>query len=277
MAIPFLNRKNLQSSEMSFFDHIDVLRKHLFRSALAIVIGAVFVFFNKTFIFDTVLFGPKNSTFITYSWMCKVGQWLHLESLCVTVPSFNVVSNSLSGQFMAHIQLSFVIGFLLAIPYLFWEVWQFIKPALLPAERKASQGFVFYASSLFIIGAMFGYFFLCPFSIAFLASYSISANVVNLPTLDDYIDFVSSMVLATGITFELPILLVLLGKIGIITALNLKQFRRYAILLVLILAAVITPSSDIFTQVLVAIPIYALYELSIFLVANAEKKSAANG
>lgn len=273
MAIPFFKNKN-NNSDMNFFDHVDILRKHIFRSVVAIVCSGLVVFFNKKLIFDTILFGPKKNDFITYRWMCQLGKKLHMDNLCVTVPEFKVVSNSLSGQFMAHISLSFTIGFLIALPYIFWEIWQFIKPALYEKEVKNSRGIVLYGSLLFILGALFGYLFLTPFSIAFLASYSISDSVLNLPTLDDYLDFVTSMILATGVTFELPIVLMLLGKMGIISALALKNFRRYALLITLVLAAVITPSSDIFTQVLVSIPIYLLYEISILVVGKVERNRA---
>lgn len=257
---------------MSFFEHIDALRGHLFRSAIAIVAIAVYVFWNKTFVFDTVLFGPKKQDFITYRWMCELSAKLHMPDLCVHVPQFKVISTTLAGQFMAHITISFIIGLILSIPYVFWELWRFIAPALHEKERKAAKGVVAYASLLFLIGAAFGYFFITPFSIAFLADYNVSPEVTIMPTLDEYVDFVTSMVLVTGLSFELPMVMFFLGRIGIVKSKMLKDFRRYAIVAVLFLSAIITPSVDMFTQTLVAVPLYGLYELSILVVARVEKR-----
>jgi sec-independent protein translocase protein TatC len=197
-----------------------------------------------------------------------------MPSLKMVVPQFKVMSQTLAGQFMAHIQISLTLGLMLAIPFVFWEFWRFISPALYPTERKAASGIVGYATLLFLIGAAFGYYFLTPFSISFLADYHVSDEVIVMPTLDEYIDFVTSMVLVTGLAFELPIIMFFLGKIGIITAKFLRDYRNYAIIIVLVLSAIITPSVDMFTQFLVAIPLYALYELSILVVSRVEKSKA---
>lgn len=260
---------------MTFFGHIDALRGHLFRSAVVVFAAAVFVFLNKTFVFDTVLFGPKKPDFITYRWMCMLAEKFKMPSLCMHVPQFKILSQTLAGQFMAHIQISLTLGLIIAIPYVFWELWRFVSPALFEKERKAASGVVGYAAILFFIGSAFGYYFLTPFSISFLADYNVSSDVIVMPTLDEYIDFVTSMVLVTGIAFELPIIMYFLGKIGIITASFLRKNRRYAIVIVLVLSAIITPSVDMFTQFLVAVPLYALYELSVFVVQRVEKKDAA--
>ncbi len=257
---------------MSFFEHIDALRGHLFRSAIAIVTIAVIIFLNKKFVFDTLLFGPKKQDFVTYRWMCMLSEKLHMPDLCVHVPDFKVISTTLAGQFMAHITISFMVGLLLAIPYLFWEIWRFVAPALHEKERKAARGVVGYASLLFLIGAAFGYYFITPFSIAFLADYNVSTEVTVMPTLDEYVDFVTSMVLMTGLAFELPMVMFFLGRIGIVSSTMLRKQRRYAIVAVLFLSAIITPSVDMFTQTLVAVPLYGLYELSIIVVARVEKR-----
>jgi sec-independent protein translocase protein TatC len=266
--------KNGNGGEMTFFEHIDALRGHLFRSAIAVFSIGVLVFINKSFIFDTVLFGPKQPDFITYRWMNQLATKLDMPSLRVVPPNFKVMSQTLAGQFMAHIQISLTLGLVLAIPYVFWEFWRFLTPGLYVNERKAAKGIVFYATSLFLIGAAFGYYLLTPFSIAFLADYHVSDDVIVMPTLDEYIDFVTSMVLVTGIAFELPIVMYFLGKIGLISGAFLKQYRRFAIVVVLFLSAIITPSVDMFTQFLVAVPLYALYELSIFVVLRNEKQEA---
>ena len=257
---------------MSFFEHIDALRGHLFRSVLVLTAASVFVFWNKKLLFDTILFGPKKNNFITYKWMCKLGEVLHMPDLCVTVPDFKIISTTLSAQFMSHISLSFIGGLIISIPYLFWELWRFVSPALHSKEKNAATGIVFYASLLFIVGAAFGYYFITPFSIAFLAGYNVSTEVVAMPTLDEYVDFVTSMVLMTGVAFELPMLMYFLGRIGIISSALLKKTRRYAVVIVLIVSAIITPSVDMFSQTLVAVPLYLLYELSIFIVQRVEKR-----
>lgn len=256
---------------MSFFQHIDALRGHLFRSAIAVFAIAVVVFLNKSFIFDTVLFGPKKPDFITYRIMAYLAAKFNMPGLVIHVPEFKVMSQTLAGPFMAHIQISLTLGLILAIPYVFWEFWRFLSPALYPTERKAATGIVGYSTVLFLIGAAFGYYFLAPFSISFLADYTVSSEVIVMPTLDEYIDFVTSMVLVTGIAFELPIIMFFLGKIGIVTAAFLRKYRRIAIVIVLVLSAIITPSVDMFTQFLVAVPLYMLYELSIFVVRRVEK------
>ena len=270
MAIFSKNKSD--HNNMSFFEHIDALRGHLFRSAIAIVTIAVIIFLNKKFVFDTLLFGPKKQDFVTYRWMCMLSEKLHMPDLCVHVPDFKVISTTLAGQFMAHITISFMVGLLLAIPYLFWEIWRFVAPALHEKERKAARGVVGYASLLFLIGAAFGYYFITPFSIAFLADYNVSTEVTVMPTLDEYVDFVTSMVLMTGLAFELPMVMFFLGRIGIVSSTMLRKQRRYAIVAVLFLSAIITPSVDMFTQTLVAVPLYGLYELSIIVVARVEKR-----
>jgi sec-independent protein translocase protein TatC len=266
--------ENNEGANMSFFEHIDALRGHLFRIAVAIVSAAIVVFINKKFVFDTVLFGPKKSDFITYRWMCALSTKLHIADLCITVPKFKIVSSTLSGPFMSHITVSFILGLIIAVPYVFWELWRFISPALHPKERKAANSVIAFSSILFLLGAAFGYFFLTPFSISFLADYKISDEVMLLPTLDEYVDFVTSMVLVTGLSFELPIIMLFLGRIGIVNAPMLKKFRRYALVLVLVLSAIITPSVDMFTQGLVAVPLYGLYELSIIVVSRVQKRMA---
>jgi len=274
LALKLFSKDRNNGSEMSFFQHIDALRGHLFRSAIAVFSLAVIVFLNKTFIFDTILFGPKRADFITYRIMSYLAVKWDMPSLKMVVPQFKVMSQTLAGQFMAHIQISLTLGLMLAIPFVFWEFWRFISPALYPTERKAASGIVGYATLLFLIGAAFGYYFLTPFSISFLADYHVSDEVIVMPTLDEYIDFVTSMVLVTGLAFELPIIMFFLGKIGIITAKFLRDYRNYAIVIVLVLSAIITPSVDMFTQFLVAIPLYALYELSILVVSRVEKSKA---
>jgi len=274
LALKLFSKDRNNGSEMSFFQHIDALRGHLFRSAIAVFSLAVIVFLNKTFIFDTILFGPKRADFITYRLMSYLAVKWDMPSLKMVVPQFKVMSQTLAGQFMAHIQISLTLGLMLAIPFVFWEFWRFISPALYPTERKAASGIVGYATLLFLIGAAFGYYFLTPFSISFLADYHVSDEVIVMPTLDEYIDFVTSMVLVTGLAFELPIIMFFLGKIGIITAKFLRDYRNYAIVIVLVLSAIITPSVDMFTQFLVAIPLYALYELSILVVSRVEKSKA---
>lgn len=275
MALPLFSKKNADGSEMGFFDHIEALRGHILRSVAYILILAVVVFYFKEILFDYVLFGPKKPDFFTYRLLAQISQWLfHDNSIALHPPTFKVISTSLSGQFMMHMTMSFLFGFILALPLVLWEFWRFVSPALYEKEQKAITGVVFYSTMLFLLGALFGYYLLTPFSIAFLSDYSISSEVVNMIALDEYLNFLTMMILATGLTFELPMVMYFLSKLGIVNSKMLAQFRKYAVVLVLILAAVITPSVDMFTQLLVSIPIYALYEASIIIARRVERNKA---
>jgi len=264
------------AQEMSFLDHLEDLRWHLIRSTLAVVIVATGAFFAKSFIFDVVLLGPKQSGFFTYEFFCKISKLLGLdETFCAGEIPFEIQSRTMAGQFSAHIWTSIWAGFIIAFPYILYELWKFISPGLYEKERKSSRGFIFIASFLFFIGVLFGYYIIAPLSINFLGSYQVSAEIHNDIDISSYISTIRSSVIAAGLIFELPILIYFLTKMGLVTPEFLKKYRKYALVIVLILSAIITPP-DVTSQVVVAIPILILYQISIriskIVIKRQEKK-----
>lgn len=263
--------QNLEA-EMSFFDHLEALRWHLVRSAIAIVIftGAAFYFYD--FIFDTIIMGPAKPSFWTYRMLCKLGEYLHRDGFCINKININLINTEMAGQFTLQINSSLLIGITLGFPYLLWEIWRFIKPALHEKERKAASGFVIYATFLFVLGIMFGYFVITPESINFLSGYTVSSKIQNLFSIDSYISSVATLTLASGIVFQLPILVYILSSLGILTPAFMRNSRRYAIVVILIIAAVITPTPDMLTMIVVSLPLFVLYEVGIIVAGVVEKR-----
>src|SRR6202000_822710 len=257
--------------EMSFFDHLEALRWHLIRSAFAIVVFTIFVFIYYDWIYDHIIMAPSKSTFWTFRMMCELGQFLHRD-MCPGKINIQLINTEMAGQFTLQIDSSLMIGLVLGIPYLLYELWKFIKPALHERERKAASGFVFYASFLFLLGICFGYFIVTPLSIKFLSGYVVSDTIQNLFSIDSYISSVSTLTLASGLVFELPILVYILANLGIATPKFMRETRRYAIVIILIIAAVVTPTPDMLTMTVVAIPLLLLYELSIGVAAAVERR-----
>ena len=263
-------------SDMPFLDHIEVLRWHIVRSLIAVAIGAVIVFINKAFIFDTLIFGPTTKEFITYRALCWVSHRISFgKALCIDTFNFNFINIELAAQFVTHIKMAALLGFIVAFPYIFWEMWRFIRPALHEKESRYAKGIVFFSSLLFFIGVLFGYFILVPTMLNFLGNYQVSERVQNSFTLTNYIGFISMFVLASGGIFELPMVVYFLSKLGLLTPRLMRNFRRHAIIVILFVAGVITPSPDIGSQILVFVPVYLLYEISIFISARVEKQRAA--
>ena len=262
--------KNMES-EMSFFGHLEALRWHLVRSALAIVVFTIVAFAYYSWIYNNVIMAPSESTFWTFRMMCKLGTLLHRD-MCPGKINIQLINTEMAGQFTLQIDSSLMIGLVLGIPYVLYELWRFIKPALHEKERKAASGFVFYASVLFLTGVMFGYYVITPVSLNFLAGYTVSTSIQNLFTIDSYISSVSTLTLATGLVFELPILVYILASLGILTPKFMKESRRYAIIVILIVAAVVTPTPDMLTMTVVAIPLYLLYEISITVAGVVERR-----
>ena len=251
--------------EMSFLDHLEELRWHLIRSVIAILIVAIVAFIFKDFIFDVLLFGPKQKDFITYRWFCSISQTLGQgNSFCIDELPFRIQSRTMAGQFSAHLWTSILAGFILAFPYIIFELWKFISPGLYEKERKNARGFIFIASMLFFIGVLFGYYIVTPLSINFLGNYSVSSEIFNDFDLSSYIGLLRASVLAAGIIFELPIIVYFLTKVGIITPDFLRKNRKISLVVVLSLSAIITPP-DIASQIIVSIPILVLYEVSILI------------
>jgi sec-independent protein translocase protein TatC len=257
--------------EMSFFDHLEALRWHLIRSALAIVVFTIVAFVFYTWIYDNIIMAPSKETFWTFRMMCKLGAILHRD-MCPGKINIQLINTEMAGQFTLQIDSSLMIGLVLGIPYLLYEIWLFVKPALHEKEKKAASGFVFYASILFMCGVLFGYFVITPVSLNFLAGYTVSTSIQNLFSIDSYISSVSTLTIATGLVFELPILVYILANLGILTPKFMKESRRYAIVIILIIAAVVTPTPDMLTMTVVAIPLFLLYELSIGVAGMVQKR-----
>lgn len=273
MALDHIDETFENEKEMSFFDHIDALRGHLFRAAIAVLVCAVIAFVNKHILFDVILFGPTRTDFWTYNLLCKLSyQLTGSDTYCIREMGFVLSNISMSGQFTQHLFISFISGIVLAFPYILWEFWRFIKPALSTKEKTYARGIVFFSSLLFFIGILFGYYFLAPLSINFLGSYRVSDLVSNEINLESYISFISTLTFATGLVFELPILVYFLAKIGLISSGWMKKNRRYAIVVILVLSGVLTPSPDVASQILMFVPLYGLFELSIFVAKGVEKK-----
>jgi sec-independent protein translocase protein TatC len=264
-------KKNGATKEMSFWEHLEELRKRLFFSALAWVSLSTLAFIERDIIFDKIILAPKDSTFITYKLLCQLGAWLHVDSLCMQSMSLKIINYNLSGQFMTHMTISMVAGLILAVPFIFYQVWQFIKPALYEKERRYAFGAVYIMSGLFLLGVLFSYFVMVPWTLNFLGTYQVSADVTNQIALDSYISTVVSVVFSIGIVFELPVVVYVLAKLGIITPSFLRKNRKYAFIIVLILAAIITPP-DVFSQTIATIPLWALYEVSILVAARVVPK-----
>src|SRR5690606_19644641 len=237
--------KNLEA-EMSFFDHLEVLRWHLIRSAIAIVVFMALAFSNYQFIFNQIILGHKSPDFWTYWMICK-----QEESFCVTSLPMKIINTQMAGQLILLINSSLLKVLMLGFPYLLYEVWRFVKPALTDIERKSASGFVFYATILFVIGVFFGYYIVTPLSINFLANYEVSSEIENTITISSYLSTVATLALGGGIIFELPIVIYILSKIGIMTPKFMRSTRRYAVVIILIIAAIITPTPDLMTMVTV--------------------------
>ncbi len=262
-----------KKQEMSFLQHLESLRWHLVRSALVVLLLAVIFFSYKEFIFGTVIFGPMHADFLTYRALCRFSHFAGLgDSLCMQSISFELINIDLSGQFTTHIWVSIIGGLITAAPYVLWELWIFVRPALHEKERKYTGGVVFFSSMLFISGVLFSYYIVVPLTINFLGSYQVTPIVKNTITISSYISTVTVLTFIMGIVFELPIIVYFLTKIGLLGHDFMRKNRRYAFVIILVVAAVITPSSDIPTLLIVFAPLYILYEASIFVSMYAEKK-----
>ncbi|WP_419210910.1 twin-arginine translocase subunit TatC [Maribacter sp. X9] len=253
--------------EMSFLDHLEELRWHLIRSTLAVIIIGCVAFVFSGFIFDSIIFAPKSMDFPTYRYLCDAAKWFNMESdFCKDKLPFEIQSRTMGGQFSADIWTSIWAGIILAFPYIIYELWKFISPGLYEKERKHSKGFIFITSLLFFLGVLFGYYIVAPLSINFLGSYRVSEEVTNHIDLSDYISTVRLAVLSCGIIFELPIIIYFLTKVGLVTPDIMKKYRKIALVIVLILSAIITPP-DVTSQIIVAIPVLILYQVSISISA----------
>ncbi len=249
---------------MTFLEHLEELRWHLMRAIAAVIIFAILAFVFHRIIFDEIIIAPKNPNFFTNRKLCELGQMVDVQKLCINTKPFQLINIKMAGQFTTHIIVSLFAGLLIAFPYVMFEFWRFVNPALYSNEKKHTKGAVFSTSSLFILGVLFGYYLIVPLSVHFLGSYYVSDQVSNQINLKSYISTVTSVCFASGIIFELPVLVFFLSKIGIITPEFLRKYRKHSIIVILALSAIITPP-DIFSQVLVCFPLIILYEISIFI------------
>jgi len=261
-----------EKKEMTFWEHLDELRGTLWRILIAILITAIVAFIFKDVLFDDIILAPKSKNFITYRLFCQLGNWLSLPSLCIDPSQFQLINISLAGQFTSHMNISLVAGLIIALPYVLWELWRFVKPGLNEQEIRSSRGAVSVITFLFIMGVLFSYFLVAPMMINFLGGYVVSSAVSNQIALTSYVSSITLMTLLMGLLFELPVLILFLTKIGIITPKHLKKYRKHTLIGILILAGVITPSPDIFSQVIVAVPLYALFELSLAISSRIYRK-----
>tara|TARA_B100000524_G_scaffold307082_1_gene182534 strand:- start:5 stop:811 length:807 start_codon:yes stop_codon:yes gene_type:complete len=253
------------NDNMSFLEHLEELRWHIIRSLFAILCAGLVCFFLKDFIFDTIIFGPKNMDFPTYKFLCQAATFIGVEtSFCGDEFPFLIQNRMIGGQFSVHITTSIIAGFIISFPYILYEFWKFVSPGLLNKERVQSKLFIFSCSLLFFIGVLFGYYVICPLSINFLGNYQISNIPENHIDLGNYIGFIRSASLGSGFIFELPIIIYFLSRAGIVNPDSLIKYRKYAIVLILILAALITPP-DMFSQIILAIPLLILYQIGIFI------------
>ena len=258
--------------EMTFWEHLDELRGTLWRILIAVLVTSIAAFAFKGILFDDIILAPKSKTFITYRALCHLGEWLSMPSLCIDPSHFQLINISLAGQFTSHMNISLVAGLIVALPYVLWELWRFIKPGLSETEVRSSRGAVTVISLLFIAGVLFSYFVVAPLMINFLGGYTVSGAVANQIALTSYVSSVTLMTLLMGLLFELPVLILFLTKIGIITPRHLRKYRKHTIIGILILAGVITPSPDVFSQIIVTIPLYALFELSLAISSRIYRK-----
>lgn len=274
----FKKQHNLsETTEMSFIDHLEALRWHLVRSVIAWLVAAIFIFIYSDWVFDHIILAPSNNAFITYSALCNFSKFAQLgNALCMPAINMTLQGNTMSGPFLAAISISLIGGLIVAFPYLFFEFWRFIKPALSPKELKYGSKSIFWVTFCFFLGAAFGYYLLAPFTFNFLANFKIgTTNAYKyMPTLDDYIGTLTNLILGCGIAFELPVLAVVLAKIGLIKASYLSSYRKYAYVIILVIAAILTPSPDWISQLIVALPLCILFEISIVLVKKVDKQKA---
>ena len=257
-------------NEMSFFEHIEELRWHLMRAAASVLIVMVVVFLLKDFVFRQVILGPTSPDFITYRIICK-----YFPDVCFYPQHLQIITRDIQEQFLSHIKVSMWLGFIVAFPYILFELWRFIRPGLYKKEIKAAKGMVFLCSLLFLSGVAFGYFIITPVAVTFLSSYSVSPEIANTTTLAALVNSITMFTLPVGLIFETPIILYFLAKIGLVSSSFLTQYRRHAIVVIVIVAAVITPSPDVFSQMMVAIPLYLLYEVSIIVVKRIDRERKA--
>ncbi|MDR0976830.1 MAG: twin-arginine translocase subunit TatC [Prevotellaceae bacterium] len=259
----------MAAKELTFWDHLDELRRVLFRILAVWLVLAVGYFIAMPWLFDHVILAPCHSDFIFYDLLRYVGRTFHLTDEFFTQEfHVNLININLGAPFFIHISTAFWLSVVTAAPYLFYEVWRFIRPALYPTETRGVRRALAIGTLMFFLGVLLGYFMVYPLTLRFLSTYQLSAAIENHISLNSYIDNFMMLILCMGLAFELPMLTWLLSLLGIVNRAVLRKYRRHAIVVLVILAAVITPTGDPFTLTVVAVPLYLLYELSILMVKD---------
>jgi sec-independent protein translocase protein TatC len=258
------NNGSNPEKEMTFWQHLEELRWHILRSAIAIMVFTVVAFSSRKIIFDQIILAPKEPDFLTNRLLCKLADLLSAPALCLDSLNLQIVNLTMAGQFMTHLYISVVAGLILSVPYVIWEIWRFVKPALRVRERRYTGGAVVIMSALFLLGVLFSYYLIVPMTLNFLGTYSISEFVENQISLKSYISTIVSLCLGVGLVFEMPVFVYFFSRIGILTPKFMKTNRKYAVIIILIVAAIITPP-DVFSQIMVSIPLFILYEVSIII------------
>ncbi len=287
MTGPQTDAGGQRDGQMSFGGHLAALRPHLLRAAAAIVVASVAAFFLRQLLIDGILFGPKSPDFPTNRLLVKAGEWW--SALCAWAGAvqgadvvvfdpaaldFRMINTRMAGQFNLHMTVALAAGFVVAMPYVVWEFWRFVRPALTAREVAATRRFVFWVSFCFFAGLLFGYYILSPLSISFFINYEASGEIVNMIDVGQYLSTVITASLASALLFQLPLLVYFLTRMGLLTAALLRRYRRHAFTLLLVLSAIITPP-DVLSLVLVIVPVYGLYELSIRLAERIERRAAS--
>ena len=258
--------------EMSFWEHLEELRSRLIKAILAITVGVVAVFASGDWVFEKIIYAPRNPGFVTYQMMNWLSVKLNMPSLAMKPIPVKMIAIEMGEPFFKQTQVAIILGLVIASPYVFWQLWQFIKPGLKEKEAKAASGFVGICSGLFLFGVLFGYFIIAPFAISFLSSYTIGGVGGENVTLNSYIGYMTMFTLPIGLVFELPIIIYLLARLGVVSADFLKKYRRQMIVILLIVAGVITPGPDVVSQLLVFVPLYSLYEIGILVAKRVHKQ-----
>ena len=257
---------------MSFVEHLDELRSHLFKSAVAVAMGAIVVGIFHNFIVKNILMGPTHQDFATYRFLCHLSErWGLGTKLCMNHINVKMQSTAVTGQFDVFFNIILIGGFIAAFPYVFWQFWKFTKPALTQKELRNTRGVIFWVSLLFFIGVLFGYFLIAPYTINFFSNFEIDENIQNIWTVTSYFNTIVPLILGAGLAFQLPLVMYFLAKIGIVSAAYLRRVRKYAILIMLIVASMITPP-DMLSPIVCTLPLMLLYEISILLCVKVEKQ-----
>lgn len=260
-----------EPTESTFWTHIETFRWVIIRSFAVTFSIAIVAFLFKDFVFGQIILAPANNDFITYSVLCKMGDYLSIKDLCPDIQTLKIININLASQLFVHLSMSFYIGLIVAVPYLMAELWIFAAPALYKNERMPAIKSIFAFVVLFFTGVLLAFYVIFPLTVNFLGTYQIDKSVENQISLNSYIDTFLTLILMMGLVFELPVVAYFFARIGILKNSFLKRYRKFAFVVILVAAALITPSTDIFTMMLVAVPLYLLYEFSRLVVKKVER------